>query len=67
QLVDGILKGAGDTRTPLRLALLANGLILVLDPLLISAYGVVGAAVSTVAARLVALAAGLGALRRNPL
>ncbi|NEC05626.1 MATE family efflux transporter, partial [Streptomyces sp. SID7909] len=34
-VVDGILKGAGDTRTPMRLAVLANGLILGLDPLLI--------------------------------
>ncbi|MFJ9036268.1 MATE family efflux transporter [Streptomyces sp. NPDC102406] len=67
QLVDGLLKGAGDTRTPMRLALLANGLILLADPLLIHAYGVVGAAVSTVAARLVALGAGLRALRRDPL
>ncbi|MER5944684.1 MATE family efflux transporter [Streptomyces sp. NPDC001904] len=65
QLVDGILKGAGDTRTPMRLALLANGLILVLDPLLIHAYGVVGAAVSTVAARLVALAVGVVVMRRD--
>ncbi|WP_151484309.1 MATE family efflux transporter [Streptomyces albicerus] len=64
-LVDGILKGAGDTRTPMRLALLANGLILVLDPLLIHAYGVRGAAASTVLCRGVALAAGLRALRRN--
>ncbi|MGW4144568.1 MATE family efflux transporter, partial [Streptomyces mirabilis] len=64
-LVDGILKGAGDTRTPMRLALLANGLILGLDPLLIHAYGVRGAAASTVLCRCVALAAGLRALRRN--
>ncbi|MBO1333355.1 MATE family efflux transporter [Streptomyces sp. VRA16 Mangrove soil] len=65
QLVDGVLKGAGDTRTPMRLALLANGLILVADPLLIHAYGVVGAAVSTVAARLIALAVGVVVTRRN--
>lgn len=39
-LVDGILKGAGDTRTPMRLALLANGLILACDPFLIQLYGV---------------------------
>lgn len=32
QLVDGILKGTGDTRTPMRLALLANGLILLSTP-----------------------------------
>ncbi|PBC64275.1 MATE family efflux transporter [Streptomyces sp. Tue6028] len=66
-LVDGILKGTGDTRTPMRLALLANGLILCLDPLLIHAYGVPGAAASTVLCRCVALAAGLRALRRNAL
>ncbi|MGW2936670.1 MATE family efflux transporter [Streptomyces sp. NPDC001156] len=65
QLVDGILKGTGDTRTPMRLALLANGLILVCDPLFIHAYGIRGAAVSTVLCRCVALAAGLRALRRN--
>ncbi|MFH0176856.1 MATE family efflux transporter [Streptomyces cacaoi] len=65
QLVDGILKGAGDTRTPMRLALLANGLILVCDPLFIHRYGVRGAAVSTVLCRCVALGAGLLALRRD--
>ncbi|EFH28569.1 MULTISPECIES: MATE family efflux transporter [Streptomyces] len=65
QLVDGVLKGAGDTRTPMRLALLANGLILVCDPFLIQAYGVRGAAASTVLCRAVALGAGLLALRRN--
>ncbi|MFJ5267030.1 MATE family efflux transporter [Streptomyces sp. NPDC088358] len=66
-LVDGILKGAGDTRTPMRLALLANGLILGLDPLLIHAYGVRGAAASTVLCRCAALAVGLRALRGNAL
>ncbi|MFE5940371.1 MATE family efflux transporter [Streptomyces sp. NPDC056470] len=66
-VVDGILKGAGDTRTPMRLAFLANGLILVLDPLLIHASGVQGAALATVLGRSVALAAGLLAVRRNPL
>ncbi|MFF7176325.1 MATE family efflux transporter [Streptomyces pseudovenezuelae] len=67
QLVDGILKGAGDTRTPMRLALLANGLILVCDPFLIQAYGVRGAAASTVLCRAVALGTGLVVLRRNAL
>jgi putative MATE family efflux protein len=67
QLVDGILKGTGDTRTPMRLALLTNGLILVCDPFLIHAYGVRGAAASTVLCRGVALGAGLLALRRNRL
>ncbi|MEU2298885.1 MATE family efflux transporter [Streptomyces antibioticus] len=67
QLVDGILKGTGDTRTPLRLALLSSGLILVCDPFLIHLYGVRGAALCTVLCRGVALAAGLLALRRNAL
>jgi putative MATE family efflux protein len=67
QLVDGILKGAGDTRTPLRLALLANGLILLGDPVLIHLYGLPGAAASTVLCRCAALALGLRALRRTAL
>ncbi|MFF9282038.1 MATE family efflux transporter [Streptomyces griseosporeus] len=67
QLVDGLLKGTGDTRTPMRLALLAGGLILVCDPLFIHLYGVRGAAASTVLCRTVALGAGLLALRRNAL
>ncbi|HZF87296.1 MATE family efflux transporter [Streptomyces sp.] len=67
QLVDGLLKGAGDTRTPMRLALLANGLILVCDPWLIHRYGVQGAAASTVLCRCLALGLGLVALRRNTL
>lgn len=67
QLVDGILKGAGDTRTPMRLALLAGGLILVCDPFLIHLYGVPGAAAATVLCRSVVLGAGLVALRRNGL
>ncbi|MFE9373314.1 MATE family efflux transporter [Streptomyces sp. NPDC006711] len=66
-VVDGILKGTGDTRTPMRLALLANGLILVLDPLLIlgCGLGVKGAALATVAGRAAALARGLVVLRRT--
>ncbi|MEV5309000.1 MATE family efflux transporter [Streptomyces sp. NPDC052610] len=64
-LVDGILKGTGDTRTPMRLALLTNGLILVCDPWLIDRYGVQGAALSTVLCRCAALAAGLAVLRRS--
>ncbi|MEU5996840.1 MATE family efflux transporter [Streptomyces sp. NPDC047197] len=68
-VVDGILKGAGDTRTPMRLALLANGLILVLDPLFILGFGlgVRGAAIATVLGRAVALLCGLVALHRNAL
>lgn len=66
-VVDGILKGAGDTRTPMRLALLANALILALDPLLILGLGlgVRGAAIATVIGRAVALLWGLAALHRN--
>ncbi|WP_328870774.1 MATE family efflux transporter [Streptomyces sp. NBC_00287] len=66
-LVDGILKGTGDTRTPMRLALLANGLILVIDPFAIHLYGVQGAAATTVLCRCVALGVGLLALRRKAL
>ncbi|MET7340457.1 MATE family efflux transporter [Streptomyces sp. NPDC005547] len=66
-VVDGILKGAGDTRTPMKLAVLANGLILGLDPLLILGFGlgVRGAAIATVLGRTAALVCGLVALRRN--
>lgn len=66
-VVDGILKGAGDTRTPMRLALLANGLILVLDPLFIIGLdlGVRGAAIATVIGRTAALICGFVALSRN--
>ncbi|MFI9743178.1 MATE family efflux transporter [Streptomyces sp. NPDC052494] len=66
-VVDGILKGAGDTRTPMKLAILANGLILVLDPLLILGcdLGVRGAAISTVLGRTAALVCGCLALHRN--
>lgn len=66
-VLDGVLKGAGDTRTPMRLAFLANGLILVLDPPLIHAYGVAGAALATVIGRTAALAVGAVVLRRDPL
>lgn len=66
-IVDGILKGAGDTRTPMRLALLANGVILVLDPLFILGFGlgVRGAAIATVIGRTAALLCGFVALRRR--
>jgi Na+-driven multidrug efflux pump len=51
----------------MRLALLANGLILVCDPFLIHLHGVQGAAVSTVLCRCVTLGVGLLVLRRNTL
>ncbi|GAA3083339.1 hypothetical protein GCM10020000_81860 [Streptomyces olivoverticillatus] len=66
-VVDGILKGAGDTRTPMKLAILANGLILGLDPLFILGFdlGVRGAAIATVLGRTAALICGFVALHRN--
>ncbi|MEU1365046.1 MATE family efflux transporter [Streptomyces sp. NPDC005803] len=66
-VVDGILKGTGDTRTPMKLAILANGLILGLDPLFILGFdlGVRGAAIATVLGRTAALICGLAALHRN--
>jgi Na+-driven multidrug efflux pump len=66
-VVDGILKGTGDTRTPMKLSALANGLVLVLDPVLILGLGlgVRGAAISTVLGRTAALACGLLVLHRN--
>ncbi|MFG3047111.1 MATE family efflux transporter [Streptomyces sp. NPDC048241] len=69
-VVDGLIKGTGDTRTPMRMALLANGIVLVLDPLLIHGVGplprlgVQGAAFATSAGRAVALAVSLVLLRR---
>ncbi|MBC9712280.1 polysaccharide biosynthesis C-terminal domain-containing protein [Streptomyces sp. TRM66268-LWL] len=63
--LDAVLKGGGDTRTPMRLALLAGGLILVLDPLLIDAYGIQGAALAMALGRAVALCCGLLVLRRH--
>ncbi|MEV6205749.1 MATE family efflux transporter [Kitasatospora sp. NPDC051914] len=73
RVADDLFKGTGDTRTPMRAALLGNGLLLVLDPLLIlgpgplPALGVTGAAVALVASRTVALAATLALRRRAPL
>ncbi|MEV5740476.1 MATE family efflux transporter [Microbispora rosea] len=57
-LADGVFKGLGDTRTPMRTALLCNALVIGLDPLLIYGLGlgVRGAALATVAARLATLA-----------
>lgn len=70
-MIGAIFSGRGDTRTPMRLALLSNAVLLVLDPLLIYGLaglprlGVVGAAVATAFGRLVALLAGLVLLRRR--
>ncbi|MFJ6541851.1 MATE family efflux transporter [Streptomyces sp. NPDC091385] len=70
-VVDGIFKGLGDTRTPMRTALIANGCVLLLDPLLIygvgalPALGVRGAALGTVLGRAVALGVSLVLLWRR--
>ncbi|MGV9337271.1 MATE family efflux transporter [Streptomyces sp. NPDC003688] len=70
-VVDGIFKGLGDTRTPMRAALVANGCVLVLDPVLIHGVGVLpalgvrGAALGTVLGRSVALGASLLLLLRR--
>ncbi|MCT2589001.1 MATE family efflux transporter [Streptomyces sp. N2-109] len=69
-VVDGVFKGAGDTRTPMRTAMLANSLILLLDPLLIYGFaglpplGVQGAALGTVLGRAVAFTVSVLLLRR---
>ncbi|MFD7133625.1 MATE family efflux transporter [Streptomyces sp. NPDC059894] len=72
-VVDGIFKGTGDTRTPMRMAILANACILVLDPLLIYGVGVLprmgvqGAALGMLLGRAVALGVSLVLLRRKRL
>ncbi|MGW0478771.1 MATE family efflux transporter [Nonomuraea sp. NPDC003214] len=64
-VVDGVLKGRGDTRRPMRHALLCNALVVALDPLFIHGLGlgVEGAALATVLARAITLAASFPALR----
>ncbi|MFF8867972.1 MATE family efflux transporter [Streptomyces sp. NPDC015139] len=66
-VVDGILKGTGDTRTPMKLSVVANALVLGLDPVLVLGLGlgVRGAAISTVLGRAAALTCGLLVLHRN--
>lgn len=72
-VVDGIFKGTGDTRTPMRMAILANACILVLNPLLIYGVGVLphmgvqGAALGMLLGRAVALSLSLVLLRRKRL
>jgi putative MATE family efflux protein len=72
-IIDGIFKGTGDTRTPMRMAILANACILLLDPLLIYGIGVLpemgvqGAALGTLLGRAVALTTSLVLLRRKRL
>lgn len=68
-VIDGIFKGTGDTRTPMRMAILANACILVLDPLLIYGVGplphlgVRGAALGMLLGRAIALGVSLVLLR----
>ncbi|MFF2545997.1 MATE family efflux transporter [Kitasatospora sp. NPDC058063] len=73
RVADELFKGAGDTRTPMRIALLSNALLLLLDPLLIlgpgplPALGVPGAALALVLSRAIALAVTLRVRRlRQP-
>ncbi|MFF4926202.1 MATE family efflux transporter [Kitasatospora sp. NPDC001261] len=73
RVADELFKGAGDTRTPMRIALLSNALLLLLDPLLIlgpgplPALGVPGAALALVLSRAIALAVTLRVRRRRRL
>ncbi|GAA1969736.1 MATE family efflux transporter [Kitasatospora viridis] len=68
-VVDGLFKGTGDTRTPMRMAMVANAVILVADPVLMYGVGgaprlgVAGAAVGMLLGRTIALAASLVLLR----
>ncbi|UBU11910.1 MATE family efflux transporter [Nonomuraea gerenzanensis] len=65
-VVDGVLKGLGDTKRPMRHAIICNVLVVVLDPLFIYGLemGVQGAAVATVIARGVTLAIALRTVTR---
>ncbi|MBV2155352.1 MATE family efflux transporter [Kitasatospora sp. SUK 42] len=71
RVADELFKGAGDTRTPMRIALLGNALLLVLDPLLVlgagpvPALGVPGAALALALSRAIAFAVTLR-LRSRP-
>ncbi|MFJ2867477.1 MATE family efflux transporter [Kitasatospora sp. NPDC087314] len=68
RVADELFKGAGDTRTPMRIALVSNALLLALDPLLVlgAGLGVTGAALALAASRAVALAVTLRLRPRMP-
>lgn len=72
-VVDGVFKGTGDTRTPMRAALLATTCIVVASPLLVYGVGALphlgvrGAALGTLCGRAVALGVSLAVLRRRRL
>lgn len=65
-LVDAVVKGKGNTRIPMRNALICNVLVIALDPLFIYGLdlGVQGAALATVLARALTLAVSLKTLVR---
>lgn len=65
-LVDGVVKGKGNTKIPMRNALICNALVIALDPLFIYGlgFGVQGAALATVLARAITLAISLRTLVR---
>ncbi|WP_395297963.1 MATE family efflux transporter [Kitasatospora hibisci] len=71
RVADELFKGAGDTRTPMRTALLSNALLLLLDPLLIlgpgplPALGVTGAALALTLSRAAAFSVTLLIRRRR--
>lgn len=72
-LVDSTFKANGDTRTPMRMAILSNVILVVADPILIYGWlgapelGVAGAASALVASRAVTLAVTWWLYRRSPL
>ncbi|MGR6915023.1 MATE family efflux transporter [[Actinomadura] parvosata] len=65
-VVDGVLKGRGDTRRPMRHAIICNVLVVGLDPLFIHGLGmgVRGAALATVIARALTLAIAVRSVTR---
>ncbi|MBT2228008.1 MATE family efflux transporter [Nonomuraea sp. NEAU-A123] len=65
-IADGIVKGLGNTRIPMRNALVCGALVVTLDPLFIYGLdlGVQGAALATVIARTITLAISLRTLVR---
>ena len=73
QAAEAVFRGSGDTRTPLRLLLIAVAGNLVLDPVLIIGLGpvprlgVTGAAIATIGARALAAAVALWLLGRRGL
>lgn len=65
--ISTVLRAVGDSRTPMRFVLVAVVLNVVLDPLLILAMGIRGAAVATVISQGLAFVYGLGYVLRRGL